>query len=495
MCLQHVRNWSTTVSFRNGAMNMQAATPSLRLRWNQLYGEAELYKAAVRVYTKPLFQWQKALGASSDRRNLYDFARHGLHHLEQMHHSLAGRSFHFRPSLALHYNFNGKHRTLYVAPWEERIVDLLLYRVLNQRLQAWFSPNSYAYRSRRLGLDRCQQGVARALRASPAPRYVLKRDIADYFASVDHEILLAHLAALVEPDDYLYQLLDERVRFRYLEEGEERRATVGIPFGTAIACLLSNIYLTRLDRAMEALDGIRYFRYADDILVLADHREAALGARERLESEFCALRLSVKPSHCLDCVFAQEAEPPFAGAGSFRHLGLEFSAGGAVRLSRDKQRKICNLFRFAFRRRRSRFARLRSAEERVRLAIQIARRTVEQGLRNVAILDYYLKHVEDEGQLRALDRWLAEEVLSMGFGGHRKGNFRRLSFAGLRAMGLPSLVHRHRLIRHREIESPFFIWKQSRVARARKGTAARRRPAAREGASGAFSPLPEAAGT
>ncbi len=476
-------------------MNVQPATPPTRLRWSQLYREAELYKAAVRVYTKPLFQWQKALGVSSDRRNLYDFARHGLHHLEQMHQALAGRSFHFRPALALHYNFNGKHRTLYVAPWEERIADLLLYRVLNQRLQAWFSPDSYAYRTSRFGLDRCQQGVAQALRANPAPRYLLKRDIADYFASVDHEILLGQLAALVEPDDYLYQLLSERVRFRYLEAGEERRAEVGIPFGTAIACLLSNVYLTGLDRAMEVIEGIHYFRYADDILVLARDREAALAARGRLETELRALRLSVKPSHHLDCVFAQEAAPPFAAAGSFRHLGLEFCTDGVVRLSRDKQRKICNLFRFAFRRRRSRFARLRSAEERVRLAIQIARRTVEQGLRNVAILDYYLKHVEDEEQLRALDRWLAEEVLSLGFGGHRKGNFRRLSFADLRALGLPSLVHRHRLIRHRQIESPFFIWKQSRVARARKGTAARRRPAAREGASAAFSPLPEAAGT
>ena len=49
-----------------------------RLRWGDLYREAELYKAAVRVYTKPLFQWRKALSISTDGRTLYDLAGRGL---------------------------------------------------------------------------------------------------------------------------------------------------------------------------------------------------------------------------------------------------------------------------------------------------------------------------------------------------------------------------------------------------------------------------------
>jgi hypothetical protein len=106
----------------------------------------------------------------------------------------------------------------------------------------------------------------------------------------------------------------------------------------------------------------------------------------------------------------------------------------------------------------------------------------------VAIVDYYLRHVEDEGQLRLLDRWLAEEVLCLALGGgHKRGHFGVLSFRELRAMGLPSLVHRRRLIRHGRIESPFFVWKQRQSVRASKGTAARPQ------ATAAFSSLPEAA--
>ncbi len=482
-------------------------TPPFRLecplRWQDLYREAELYKAAVRVYTKPLFHWRKALSTSTDGKTLYDLAGRGLRSLDALHRALAHRRFAFRPAVALHYNFNGKHRTLYISPWEERIVDLLLYRLVNQKLHGWFSPNSYAYRDRTHGLDRCQARIAQVLRETNGPVYLVKRDIADYFASVDHEILLSQLAGLVERDDYLFELLAQRVRFRFRDASEEHCAEIGIPFGAAIACLLANIYLTGLDRQIEEIPGLDYFRYADDLLVLSRQRDVVLRARIRIEQALADLRLRMKPSHQADLELlphppAWKADcRPIAGDGNFtptrdfRHLGLLFCAGGGVALSRDKRRKIQNLFRFAFRRGRRRWKKLTEPEARARVAVAIALETLEKGVRNVAILDYYLKHVDDEAQLRLLDRWLAEEVLSLVFGGHKKGHFRRIGFARLRAMGLPSLVHRRRLIRRRKIDSPFFIWQKQQAIRAFRGTVARRSPA--QGTTAAFSPLPEAA--
>ncbi len=473
------------------------------LRWQDLYREAELYKAAVRVYTKPLFHWRKALSTSTDGKTLYDLAGHGLRSLDALHRALVRRRFAFRPAVALHYNFNGKHRTLYISPWEERIVDLLLYRLVNPKLHGWFSPNSYAYRDRTHGLDRCQARIAGALRAAGAPLYLVKRDIADYFASVDHALLFDQLAGLVDHRDYLFELLAQRVRFRFRDAGGEQRAAIGIPFGAAIACLLANIYLTGLDRQIEEIPGIEYFRYADDLLILSAERDAALRARARLANVLAELRLRMKPSHHADLVLLPNsaawmedgprkvADPEFASTPDFRHLGLLFRAGGGVALSRDKCRKIRNLFRFAFRRARRRWKKVPDPEARAQVVVAIALEALEKGVRNVAILDYYLKHVDDEAQLRLLDRWLAEEVLSVVFGGHKKGHFRRLSFARLRALGLPSLVHRRRLIRRRKIESPFFIWQKQQAIRAFRGTVARRSRA--RSASAAFSPLPEAA--
>jgi hypothetical protein len=170
-------------------------------------------------------------------------------------------------------------------------------------------------------------------------------------------------------------------------------------------------------------------------------------------------------------------------------LGLLFRAGGAVSLSRDKLRKIQNIFRFAFRRARRRWRKISDPMERARVLAAVAAETIDKGLRNVAILDYYLKHVDDESQIRLLDRWLAEEVLACVFGGHKKGHFRRISYAELRDMGVPSLVHRQRLIRRGAIESPFFIWQKERNAKAFRGTVARLPQATR---SAAFSSVPEA---
>jgi len=495
------------------------------LRWRALYREAELYKAALRVYTKPLFQWRKALSTSTDGRTLYDFAAHGLRSLDALHAALVRQTFAFRPALALHYNFNRKPRTIYLSPWEDRIVDLLLYRVLNQRLHGWFSPNSYAYRDRGHGLDVCQSRIARALRwpaplTHNAPLYVVKRDITDYFASVNHDLLLAKVAELVAPDNFLFDLLEQRVRFVYVDNGEPRRAPVGIPFGTAVACLFANVFLTEFDRAIEST-GVRYFRYGDDLLLIARERATAAAASRLLEQGLATLQLRSKPSHeanlvltgrdeaCLvfvdhsrrdvacnvsvgaygdeACLVSTHGLESFTPVHDFRHLGLLFRAGGDVSLAREKSHKLQNLFRFAFRRRRRTWKKAATPVERARLLAGIAAETVESGVRNVAIFDYYLKHVNDERQLRRLDRWLAEEVLSLVFGGHKRGHFRQISFAELRALGLPSLVHRRRLLRSGRIASAFFIWRQERAARAFGRTAVRPR------ARAAFSPLPEAA--
>jgi retron-type reverse transcriptase len=453
--------------------NLSGATAACQwpsLSWHRLYSEAELYKSAIRLYTKPLFQWHKALSTSVDGRTLYDFARRGLQNLAGIHRRLANKEFSFRPGLALHRNFNGKRRTLYLYPWEERLVDLLLYRLLTRAVDPTFSSCSYAYRRTGFGVDRCQRHIQHVLRRLGDPIFVTKRDIADFFASIDQEILLRQLGGFIREDDYLFRLLRERVHFSCWDKGEIRRPPRGVPFGTAVGCFLANLFLSGLDRRLEAIPDLVYVRYADDILMLSRERTALELARRLFHDELTRLGLESKTSHAQDFVFTRFGSRDLLPAASrFRHLGLEYRVGGSVGLSRDKFRKICNLFRYAFRRKAGKFRRLRDPLGRARLAIDLASETIAAGIRNVAIIDYYLRHVNDECQIRQLDHWLAEEVLSLALGGgHKKGHFRSLSFRKLRAMGLPSLVHRRRLLRHRHIASSFFVWKNCQREKARR---------------------------
>ncbi|HEY3929067.1 MAG TPA: reverse transcriptase domain-containing protein [Candidatus Koribacter sp.] len=452
---------------------MPLRAPIRKLLWNDVYREVDLYKAALRVYTKPLFGWRKALFTSSDGRTLYDLAAHGLPTLDRIDRELRHHRFTFRPSVALQYNFNGKHRTLYIAPWEERIVDLLLYRILTTELQDWYSPSSYAYRERRFGLDRCQSRIAQLFRTSAGPLFAIKRDISNYFASVNHDLLLAQLRELVSADDYLFHLLQQRVAFAYNDADGEHRATLGIPLGAAVACAFANIYLTPLDRQIESIQGVHYFRYADDLLAIAPTFDAACEVRERMVQQLEQVQLRTKATHELDLALKGALGPGFHAAIELRHLGLQFSETGSVGLSRDKSRKIQNLFRFAFRRSHKRWKKLRDPQQRAQALVQISAQTIDRGVRNVAIIDYYLKHLTDERRLKLIDRWLAEEILASVFGGHKKKHFQRLSFTELRSMGLPSLVHRRRLILRKEIESPFFVWQHQKAQRAFRGTVAR----------------------
>lgn len=467
------------------------------LRWRDLYSETELYKAAVGLYTKPIFDWRKALSHASDGETFYDFARNGFGQLASLHTALSNENFAYRPAVKLDFNLNGKKRSFYIYPWRERLADLLLYRLLSGRPVFNFSPASYAYRLQGGGVDRCQRAIRRALSSAPRPPYVIKRDISNYFPSIDHGILLARLAARVDEHDYLFRLLESRVRFRYLTADGPVTAERGVPFGTAVACFLSNVYLTPLDHALCGLRDIRYFRYADDFLVVAADQRPAEDAACVLDEWFGRLNLSSKPSHSLNLRLrwvGEKAVQPvpdatFPDAEKFRHLGLEYCGDGQVRLSRDKFRKLCNIFSRAFRHAGGKLRRMKDMEKRAALAVRVAAGAAADTRRNVAIIDYYLRHVTDEAQLRLLDRWVAEEVLAVATGrGHKKGNFRIFSYARLRQMGLPSLAHRARLIKHGRIEAPFFV---------RKGPGARnlgataRPTAVMEPA--AFSPCPEAA--
>jgi hypothetical protein len=74
--------------------------------------------------------------------------------------------------------------------------------------------------------------------------------------------------------------------------------------------------------------------------------------------------------------------------------------------------------------------------------------------------------------------------------GHKKSYFRQIPFRALREMGLPSLVHRRRLIQHGQISAPFFVWKGYQTRKSSRETAAMLQPLTAD--LSAFSPGPEA---
>jgi retron-type reverse transcriptase len=425
------------------------------LTWRKLYTFDSLLIAATQVYTKCLFQKNKCYTTGFDGKTLFDWARHSKANLVRLHNQLKTRRFGYQPLSKKIIKFPNKTREVYVSSWRDRAVDAMLNTELNRALNHEQSPNSYAYRLANGGVDICQTNIAKALFSQTNTTYIVKRDISNYYPSINKEKLLKILERYIDPNDYLFKLIADRVNFHAMYKDVLLKDDSGVPFGSAISCFLANLYLVDLDRAIEKLN-VRYFRYADDILIFGTDKTAVKAARVALDEHLAKLDLSCKPSHTMDiCFYGDDDE--FKRVIAFKHLGLYFKDNKLVGISREKVRKILNIFKRAIGRRSGTIKRYVTPKAKAKQIITIINKILLENIRPVAVIDYYLKHMTDEHQLQQMDLMIAELVLAKSTGrGYKKSNFKIVPFNELREMGLPSLRHRMKLLQHGHIESNFF---------------------------------------
>ena len=222
-----------------------------KLKFNEIYQRETLFRSALALYTKSLFFRKKACTTSWDGGTLYDFASNGMKEIDLLHKKLVNRKFSFSPAKPLKIVRSGKERIVYIWPWNERVVDLMLYQQMNQRLDRYFSHSVYAFRWHGYGIDLCQNKVAAFIvKNKKKPIYVVKRDVANCFPSLPHGLLKQVTAAVIEPQDYLEQLMQEHIEFSYQQEnGELITADAGVPFGAprfVIIKLSSRISVSRI---------------------------------------------------------------------------------------------------------------------------------------------------------------------------------------------------------------------------------------------------------
>jgi RNA-directed DNA polymerase len=210
----------------------------------------------------------------------------------------------------------GKVRVLSIPAIRDRVVQGALKLILEPIFEADFQPGSYGYRPKRTAHEAVHR-VATAI--VQWKTRVIDLDLRAYFDTVRHHLLLEKVARRVN-DDEVMRLL----KLMLTASGKQ-----GVPQGGVISPLLSNVYLTEVDRMLErAKDATRngkytyveYVRFADDLVVLIDaHPRHAwlLGAvSKRLREEFAKLQVEVNEEKSrtvdLDC------------AESFGFLGFDF---------------------------------------------------------------------------------------------------------------------------------------------------------------------------
>lgn len=155
------------------------------------------------------------------------------------------------------------------------VVDRIIQQAVAQQLQPMFEPlfsdGSYGYRP-----GRSAQQAIRKIKAYAEQGYVhaVEIDLSKYFDTLNHELLL-HLLRKQIQDKRVIDLIKKYLKSGVMENGVRRETEEGSPQGGPLSPLLANIYLNEFDQEMESR-SVTVIRYADDIVVLAKSKRAAM---------------------------------------------------------------------------------------------------------------------------------------------------------------------------------------------------------------------------
>ena len=186
-----------------------------------------------------------------------------------------------------------KVRLLSIPAIRDRVVQGALKLLLEPIFEADFQPGSYGYRPKRSA----HQAVDRVAEAIVQNKTrIVDLDLRAYFDHVRHDLLLAKVARRVNDPDVL----------ALLKQMLKASGKTGVPQGGVISPVLSNLYLTEVDRMLERAKAVtrfgkytrmEYARFADDIVILVDayprHDWLLAAVTRRLREELALLRVEV----------------------------------------------------------------------------------------------------------------------------------------------------------------------------------------------------------
>jgi RNA-directed DNA polymerase len=219
---------------------------------------------------------------------------------------------------------NGKLRPLGISTVRDRVCMTAAMLVLEPIFEADLPPEQYAYRAGR----NAQQAVAEVDRALfKGHPDVVDADLSDYFGSIPHAELMKSLARRIVDRRVLNLITmwlecpvdetDDRGRKKRTTEARDNRR--GIPQGSPISPLLSNLYMRRFVLAWKQLGlerrlGSRIVTYADDLVILCK-RGRAEQALQWMRDIMGKLKLAVNEDKTRICKVPE---------GEFDFLGYTF---------------------------------------------------------------------------------------------------------------------------------------------------------------------------
>lgn len=197
-----------------------------------------------------------------------------------------------------------KPREVWAAAFRDRIVHHLLYNRISPRFHASFIADSCACipgRGTLYAAERLEAKIRSITQNWARPAYYLKLDLANFFVSIDKEVLRHQLAERVHEPWWMAlaeQILMHDPRSNFEFRGRPARmalvpphkrlmnqpAHLGLPIGNLSSQFFANVYLDALDQFAKHRIGARhYIRYVDDFILLHESAQWLNQAKAQIE--------------------------------------------------------------------------------------------------------------------------------------------------------------------------------------------------------------------
>lgn len=165
---------------------------------------------------------------------------------------------------------NGKKRPLGIPTALDRTIQQAIAQPISDIYEEIFSEYSYGFRPGRS----CHDAIKQALEyLNNGYEWVTDIDIEQFFDKVNHDKLIQILREQVN-DSTTLNLIRKYLKAGVMENGLEKATKTGVPQGGPLSVVCSNIYLDKLDKELEQR-GLRFTRYADDVLIFTKSEAAA----------------------------------------------------------------------------------------------------------------------------------------------------------------------------------------------------------------------------